>query len=839
MMKPILSLFLLFCIPLMGLSYQLRGKVTGPDGQAIPYVSIYEQHTTYGTLTNMKGTYTLELDEGMHTLVFRHLGYKDERVEVNIKGNQVLDVQLSLADIQLETVEIEAGKEDPAYPIMREVIKNKRNFVKQFDTYTCETYLKATLEKDTLIRKVKNPIPDSVLAKKKDREQLELIESVSQTYFRSPNTYKSVVKAYRDFADKVSGGGTSVTISDQGTFIGDGYEDVTNPYLFYTDVSDADINFYKNLIVAKDIGDRPFISPLHNTLWNITYRYKLEEKFYENGRVIYKIAVTPKNEIGPFFKGIMYVVDELWALKSVNLEIVPNTLSFYKEFHLVHDYEKTKDSRWILTREEYYYRIEERKNQYYGNSLAMHKEYELDIDIPNRFFKNELRSMEQEALERDSAYWSSTRPVTLKERELNYIKVRDSIIAYHNSDEYLEKQDSLFNHLDWKSFLFNGVKFRDRLRGMTYFFDPLIAQVRPFGVGGYRHAISGNVRKNFDKGYDLRVRGTLNYGFRNQDLKGAIRVGYTYLPKKFARAYVRYGDEYVLVTFFENLSTILSRSNFINKKYYGFGHFMELVNGIYLDVGFEHATRTAIDSLELAEWSQDLFGADNVPRDFAAYMEFLMDIKLRFTPNQKYKSLPYRKVVVGSTWPTFQLQYKKSIPGVFGSELDFDFVELTARQDLQLRIFGEAHWRAYAGRFLRTEEFRFTDLKFIRGSDPFLFTAPLDFFQLLDRTFSTQNAYFQGLYLHEFNGSLINKIPLLRRTPLQINAGGGVLAIQDGSFLHSELFAGLQIPFRILKQRFKIGIYYVTAYGNYDGALNGQVKVGISTYNPSTNRWSY
>ena len=78
-----------------------------------------------------------------------------------------------------------------------------------------------------------------------------------------------------------------------------------NPYLFYTDVSDADFNFYYNLIDAPDLSDRPLISPLSSTSWRLSYTFSLEDQFLEGGKVIYKIRVKPRlakllSKKGPF-----------------------------------------------------------------------------------------------------------------------------------------------------------------------------------------------------------------------------------------------------------------------------------------------------------------------------------------------------------------------------------------------------------------------------------------------------------------------------------------------------------------------------------------------------------
>lgn len=489
--------------------------------------------------------------------------------------------------------------------------------------------------------------------------------------------------------------------------------------------------------------------------------------------------------------------------------------------------------------EKYTYEIKEGRNQYFGQTLAMHKEYELDPDLPRKFFRNELRRTEKAAFEQDSAAWAAIRPVGLRSAEVDFTKRQDSIIAYHQSDEYLKGVDSAYNSLRAEDYFFNGIVYRNRAQGMNYYLDPLISQPQPFGVGGYRHRLGGRVIKNFKYGTDLAVGGEVDYGFTNKDVKGRLNVSYAYAPKRFGRVFFSVGDVYTIINRFETIGAFLRRSNFINKRFIRVGHRSEITNGIYLRVVGDFADFKAIDELELSEWSESLFGSNNTPQDFDPFREFLLEISLDWTPGQKYFMEPYRKINLGSKWPTFTAYYKTAVPGFFGSELDFHYLALRARHEFKPGTFGVSRWRVEAGRFLQAKNARFTDQTFFRGSDPWFFANPLRNFQLLGPSISTRNAFLNAHYLHEFNGILMDKIPLIKRTDLQSVAGAGLLAIEEGSFLHTEVFAGFQYPFRIRTQRLKIGVYFVTAYSNYSQALQGQIKFGIAAYNPLQKRWEY
>ena len=302
---------------------------------------------------------------------------------------------------------------------------------------------------------------------------------------------------------------------------------------------------------------------------------------------------------------------------------------------------------------------------------------------------------------------------------------------------------------------------------------------------------------------------------------------------------MRLGDIYSIINTYETIGAFLSRGNFINKTYIGLGHHMELINGLFLDASADFGDFKAIDELELSQWSQQLFGEQNIPASFDPFREFTLEIRMRYTPGQRYQMEPYRKIILGSRWPTFTLKYKKSIPGIWGSNQNFDFIEIGAQQEVIVGSFGTSRWNVTAGRFIQANTARFTDYKFFRGSDRFFFAGPLRHFQLLGPTISTKNEYLAGHYLHEFGGMLMDKVPLLKRTRLQVTGGAGTLLIRDGNFLHSEVFAGLEYPFRIRKQRIKVGAWFVTAYSNYSSALDGQIKFGFTSFNPVKNRWEY
>lgn len=839
-MRFILYSFFALCLVSSFLPAQtLIGTVLGASNEGLPGASIRVEGRDVGTLTYTDGRFRIQLDKGINRLEFSYLGYADSVITIHIQQDTSITIHLQTNDVQLETVEITRGKKDPAYAIMKKVIANKKSHYKQFDTYNCESYMKLRIERDTMpnARQRKAIIDslgtDSLPEPGENKRLVKLIESHSDIYYKAPGRYKTVVKGYYNSANRPNPSGV----------FGQNYNefgsDTRDPYLFYMDVSDADFNFYKNLIQAPGLSDRPYISPLHDALWSLTYSYRLISTGYIGNKLVYEIAIEPHNAVGPTFSGTIWIEKGSYAIHKLDLLANPSSLIFFKSLQLRHSYQALNAQARVLALEQYNYSIKDGRVWIFGENETSYKNYQINIEHPKGRFNNEVRRTEQEAYERDSSYWASVRPVALQPAEQIHKFRQDSISIQMMSPEHLAELDSAYNQNGILDFLFNGVTYRNRAAGMRYYFNAIAEQIRPLGVGGYRHALGGSATKTWERFTSLTVAGELNYGFNNNDLKGNMRFSYGHDPVHFGRAFFRFGDQYVLVNNFATIANILSRSNFVRKVNVGGGYRRELFNGFFGRVSIDYADRTPINDLNLSEWSQNLFGGENEPASFDPYREFILTLRVNYTPGQKYQREPYRKIRLGSKWPTFGIEYRKAIAGVAGSELNYDYVEIGAKQEFKVGAMGTSRWKARAGRFLQASNIRFTDLKFIRGTDPYFFAAPMDAFQLLGPTLSTQNAWFEGHYLHDFAGTLIEKIPLLKRLPLEAQAGGGVLAMEDGNFLHGELFAGVGVPFRILKTRIKLAAYYVTSYSNIDRALQGQFKFGISVFDPIRRRWNF
>jgi hypothetical protein len=158
------------------------------------------------------------------------------------------------------------------------------------------------------------------------------------------------------------------------------------------------------------------------------------------------------------------------------------------------------------------------------------------------------------------------RPVPLTTKEQEFIQYQDSIDRLKNSKEYLDSIDAEYNKITALELLLNGFGFIDRENKVNWEFDPAISLIDPVAIGGWRVRYSGSYLKRFESRKRIFVSPFLNYGFRNQDLKGNLTVDFLYDPKKISSIRLNTGRYFGFVNQFATITDIARRSNFFEQE---------------------------------------------------------------------------------------------------------------------------------------------------------------------------------------------------------------------------------------------------------------------------------
>ncbi len=817
----------------------IKGSISDEVGQTLPFSKIWIKNTSFGTIANGKGEYHLELKAfGEVEIRISSAGYEPLDTTISVQQDVVrFDAVLKTSVMDLEEVVVTSeSNKKKGKRIMKEVISRRSGFLEDAGRYQCETYCFNSLDKR------KEVSSDSVQSGEElGLSKMNITEWKGLSYFEAKSRYKDVITAFIDYTEKTENR-VSVSASFSERELGEPSGGVrNNPYVFVNGIKDADLNIFKNLIDAPTISQRPIISPLaYNAL--VYYNFYLEQTFLEGEEFIYEIRVEPIFKEEALFSGTLYIKSESYEPEGYELAVNKGAMSYFKEMRIVCNYEKI-EGRLLPVKREFIYLIVERnlfkENVFiHGSSRVSHENYSFEFDDSKRRFWLEEKVFDPKAFDRDTSFWKDNRPFHLEQSEVDFIKTQDSITNYHSSEEYLLEQDSIFNSLTVWDFLFNGVGFRNTFKKQSFWFSSLVDGVDPLGVGGYRHNLDLEYNKEFKNGQAIEIRPYIDYGFNNRDLKGTLSLGYLYDPLKFSKMSIRIGDTYDYVNSYQSIQGTLSPANRVRNKVVELNHEFEITNGLYLRTGVEASMRRALTDIVYPDWIEEVFGDFYQPLAFDDYGVFITELEFAYRIRQKYILKGNKKIVTNAKYPLLKFKYRKGFPNLFGTTSDFDFVEFSLNDRIQLNSMGNSEVNVFAGAYLRKKNLRPIEFKYFRTSDSWWFSDPTKSMQMLDTALSTSNSYIQANFIHHFNGFFLNKIWGINLLKLEETIGGGFLLIPESNFGLVEFYVGLERMLRIRKQLFKIGVYAVAADNNFDKAQL-QWKVGINFYDSFRAKWSY
>jgi hypothetical protein len=455
----------------------------------------------------------------------------------------------------------------------------------------------------------------------------------------------------------------------------------------------------------------------------------------------------------------------------------------------------------------------------------------------------EVSSTKQEAYEKDSSFWNTARTEPLTPKELRFIQFRDSIYRATHTKAYLDSLDKSINRITWKKILFTGQTFHNHEKEKNWYLPAAPSIYNPFQFGGARINLSVFHSKTYKSRKNISVHADFSYGIRNKDLNGSVRFSRMYNP--FNRGYyiIEAGRRFDYIFEGDAWINMLKRSNVYLSNSLKVDHGLELINGLKLSTIAEIGIRRSVSNYKTNDNVDSLFDGildNNQAVAFEGYNAVYGEVRLSYTPFQRYIREPKEKIILGSAWPTAYVSLRKGIPNILNSKVDFDYLEFGLEQEIKLGIAGTSRYIVKTGTFLSKKDLRIVDYKWQRRGDPILFMNPDRAFQSLDSTFAVFKRFYQGHYVHEFNGFLLNKIPLLKKLQLHEMAGGGFLAANERNLRYVEAFAGVERvfkwPFDPLT-KFKLGVYVVGSAANqFSNPV--RFKVGITSWDKRMNRWN-
>lgn len=776
-------------------SFILKGKIVDQQGQPVPFASIYKKNTTIGTSANSDGEYSLRLSSGKHEIFYQAIGYKQESRQIDLAGNQNLNVILAQAVFELSDVIVKADGVDPAYEVIRNAITKRKTHLFETEEYTTDVYIKGmqrmlAAPKKFLGRNIDN-IGKEIGLDSNRTGILYLSESKSKLSFMQPDKYREEM-----ISSKVSG---------------------SNRAFSFTRASDIKINYYQNMIDMEGLSNRPFISPIaDNALFY--YSYKLIGTSVENGELVNKIQVLPKRNADPVFRGIIYILENSWRIHSSDLYItrqaninIVDTLTIKQQFIPV------SAGVWMPSSIRYDFTGGLFGFRFGGYYLGLYKNYDLNPNLNRKDFAEVLK-ITSEVNKRDSTYWEQARPVPLTEEEKSDYDRKHVLAIKRESKPYLDSLDSVNNKFKPGRFIIgSGYNLRNRFKKENYRFSSLVNAVFYNTVEGFGINYQASYSRQIDSISNkyINLSGKIRYGLSSEKLYGSF---FGNIPLKSANLGFNIGSD---VLDLNSQGTISQLGNSINSLLYE-RNFLKLYEKKFAAFslsqrfgGFMSTLTTEFANRRHLQNSSDYTIRDIENRNFTSNNPFVPGLNIPlFTENQalkisfrgtydfsnEYATYPSGKIHQPSKYPQLGLNYVKGLKGIFGSDVNYDLLSLDlAKSDIKLGMYGQFAFWIGAGKFLNSESVYYTDFKHFIGNQSLSYIPKVNNYLFLDfYKYSTADEYFEGHLEHNFSGFFTNKLPLVRKLKLKEVVGFNYLSTPVMKN-YNEIYFGLQyLTFRLV-----------------------------------------
>lgn len=95
---------------------KVSGVVSDPKtGELLVGVSVVpDKKTSYGTITDVNGKYTLHIPQGEYSIAVSYMGYVSRKIKIDITESQTLDIEMEQSAVQLDEVVVTTKRADAA-----------------------------------------------------------------------------------------------------------------------------------------------------------------------------------------------------------------------------------------------------------------------------------------------------------------------------------------------------------------------------------------------------------------------------------------------------------------------------------------------------------------------------------------------------------------------------------------------------------------------------------------------------------------------------------------------------------------------------------------------------
>ncbi|MFK7808281.1 MAG: DUF5686 family protein [Saprospiraceae bacterium] len=746
------SLTALFLFSVIWLSGQvtITGVIVDEHSkEPVPFANVYLQsNPTKGVSGDFDGNFEITFATAPDVLEVSALGY--ETYVLNYDGTNVLKVELEASALNLAEVVVTTSGEDPAYGIMRKVVKRKdKNNRANFDAYSCEVYNKMEVDLINITEEFRNMkinkpfgfIFDHIDSTSEEEPFLPLFvsEALSDFYsLRNPKKENEQIKALKVVGD---------------------YENESVGQLL--GVAEVQFNAYDNWI---DLVGKKFAGPVGDNGTN-HYRYYLIDTAFIDDKWCYQIQYFPKHKGVNGFYGDLWVHDTTFAIKKIKMQLLSEVhLNFIEKLSIIQEYQAHSDSLWVPKKDyitvtsttvtapfvpQIFKKLRENAPGVQAKRNTTYRDFKFDEAIVKEGVKKEVKIL-PDAFKKGDDYWAKSRHVQLKESEETAYFLIDTIKELPVIDIWEKVTTTLFTGYVAGKYIEIGNVYdflsSNNIEGFRtkFGFATSTGISKKFMIGGY--GAYGWEDKKWKYGADFVYifnkgpRRTLGFGYINDYSPtpnfnpnfslGGSGIGSSYFLRRDI-PFKLLAVEHIAVNYFHELKNGFSgRFTLSNEKIRPLFNFSYRVNDVTSITDYENTEAT---------------------------------VELRYAFDELYITGNYGRVSLGSKFPVVSLKYTKGFLGILDSDLSYHSLEMTVTDKLRWGSIGYSRVRLTGG-------YMFGEVPFINmfvpvGNEGFIMNQT-GFNSIAEYTFA-MDRYARVSLDHHFDGYILQLIPFLRKARLR------------------------------------------------------------------------
>lgn len=641
-----LLFLLLFLMHFVHGQQTFRGKVTDINTkESLAFANIQFNHDPKMQVTSdINGNFNFELTKVITNLKCSYVGYDTMEMTINETTKFPIQITLTPKNTTLDEIII-TQNENPAFNIIRKTIANKeRNNPENIGRfrYQCYNKINVNLSPDTLSRRKNN----NELRGFKGNPFF-LMESVTKRKYIAPNISEEVV-----IASRVSGL-KNPAFASLATDL--------QPFAFYQDNIKLVNVYYLNPISEGSLKK---------------YKFRLEETFEKEKDTVFVISFEPKqNKNFDGLKGVLYINSNQYAIQ--NVIATPNERAKIN-LKIQQQYQYVNNKYWFPEQLNYSLTLDnlsQIKMLIDGKSYIDH--VEVDIPLEKKDFSYEIVRISENATKQDSSFWESSRHEKLTQKELATYQYLDSLGLKKNFDGYMKviekfSQNKLSYHfIDFdlsKTFRFN--KYEGTRLGTGIYTNDLF--VKNFVIGGFG-----------------------GYGIKDHQWKYGGEASYFFDQKKDFSVGIKHQSN---ITEIGNYGLRNYSSDLFNLRSLISGTFDEIKQNSFV---FKFRTlryltgQVSLNQTVVSPLYPDLVLANSAPLN--TYKTADISFFARYAFKEKIAQIFGSNTSLGSNYPIVYLLYTHGLKNIFGSQLEYNKLEIATEHSFFVKNFGKTRYRLETG----------------------------------------------------------------------------------------------------------------------------------------------